>query len=121
MDIPPDPKPWFVYVLWAIGVVSVAVLGGVARLLHDSKDKVEDISKRDWVYYCTTSMLAGIIIGSWVVDRYGLSVLLIGFSGAAGFGSVQILGLCVAITMNLIKRLFPQSQDTQNERLDQSP
>ena len=105
-----ESKPWIIYTLWSLGVVAVAVLGGVARLFQD-KETNDPITKREWVQYLTASVLAGIILSAVVAQKYGVSLLLIGVAGTAGFGSVQLLGLSVRVLTAIIKKIFPLSED----------
>lgn len=122
LPTPPNPTPpsssWWVYVLGSLAVIAVSILGGVGRLLHDKHAKDDDsepqpITGRDWAYYITLALLAGIVIGVVVVWKYGFSILLIGVAGVAGFGSAQLLGLCVQILSNIIKKLsYPNGSST---------
>ena len=83
----------------------MALLGGVARLFQDIPAE-EKISKRDWLRYCSASLLSGIILATVLHHHYGLSPLLLGVAGLGGFGATQFLGMGVKICLNLSKKIF---------------
>lgn len=90
--------------------MSVALLGGVARLYHDTRTDEAPISRRDWVSYLTTALLAGIIFGGFLHHYQGWSPLLVPIAGLSGFGATQMLGLAVKLWVLVVEtkvdRLF---------------
>lgn len=102
---------WTKSILASIGLVSIALLGGVARLLHDHPDEETPITSRDKARYCACSVVSGIVLCIVIFEYYGFSILLFAVAAVAGFGAVQLLGLCVVLLSNVLKRIFPGSDE----------
>lgn len=90
--------------LLGLALVATALMGGIARLLHDHRHPSAIITKRDVAYYCTISILTGIILVLAVFEFYGFSWLLFTISGVAGFGSTQIIVLLVTLLKGELRR-----------------
>lgn len=103
-----------------VALVATALLGGVARLLHDHRDDHTVITKRDVAYYCITALLAGIILVLAVFQFYGFSWLLFTIAGVAGFGSVQIIVLLVTLLKGEIQRRFGHDRNRKDDRNDRN-
>lgn len=97
---------WLSGLLGSLGVIALAVLGGLARLFNDSPNDQEPISGRDWARYITCSILAGSVVALIVYDHYGASTLLFAVSGIAGFGSVQLLTFMVEAVRKILEKFF---------------
>lgn len=98
-------RDWLGAITLSCGVVGLSLLGGVARLLQDSPDSDTPITKRDWLRYCSSSLVAGILLSTLVHYYHGTSPLLLGVAGLGGFGAMQILGLGMELVKMVLKRL----------------
>lgn len=110
-----EPKGTLIAIMLAVGTVAMALLGGVARLLHDT-EKGEPITRRDWYKYCTVSVVAGVLLATIAHHLHGMSLLLIGMSGLGGFGAAQILGLAIKTLMALSSKRVLGSEDKKPKR-----
>jgi len=91
------------YIKYFAAVIAISSLGSVAKMLGDHTGK---ITGRVVVTYLITGSTAGLILALLTVEKYGGSFLLIGISGVAGFGSVQILSVLSYGLQAVIKRIF---------------
>jgi hypothetical protein len=69
-------------------------------------DHTEKVTKRVVLTYLITGTTAGLILSLLTIDKYGGSFLLVGISGVAGFGSVQILSVLSYGFQSVIKKFF---------------
>jgi hypothetical protein len=91
------------YIKYFAAVIAISSLGSVAKMLGDHTGK---ITGRVVITYLITGSTAGLILALLTVEKYGESFLLIGISGVAGFGSVQILSVLSYGLQAVIKRIF---------------
>ena len=83
-------------------VVVLSCLASCARMLNDNKDR--PITVKVLLTYLAGGVTAGIIIALLAYRIYGPSYFLIGLSGVAGFGSVQILSMLTILVEVLIRK-----------------
>lgn len=100
-----EPRTTLGTVALAGAVISMALLGGVARLFHDAPDSHTHLHWRDWVRYCSASLLAGIILAAITHHYYGVSPMLFAMSGLGGFGAVQLLAFGTEIVKRVVERI----------------
>ena len=84
-------------------VVMLSCLASCARMLNDNKD--EPITVKVLLTYLAGGVTAGIIIALLAYSFYGPSYFLIGLSGVAGFGSVQILSMLTILVEVLVRKV----------------
>ena len=84
-------------------VVMLSCLATCARMLNDNKD--EPITVKVLLTYLAGGVTAGIIIALLAYRFYGPSYFLIGLSGVAGFGSVQILSMLTILVEVLVRKV----------------
>tara|TARA_B000000565_G_scaffold240848_1_gene205275 strand:+ start:11061 stop:11327 length:267 start_codon:yes stop_codon:yes gene_type:complete len=72
-------------------------------MLNDNKD--EPITVKVLLTYLAGGVTAGIIIALLAYRFYGPSYFLIGLSGVAGFGSVQILSMLTILVEVLVRKV----------------
>lgn len=99
-------------ILLSVGVVVLSILGGVAKLFEDNPEPEDRITRRDWVHYLSSSLLAGVVLAAIVHYYYGASPLLLAVAGISGFGSIQILGVLVK---KVIDKLGGDSSENSKE------
>ena len=119
---PPDPEHKVILGKVALfaAVVVVASMGAVSRLFKDSKDVGIKITKAMIFSYVVSGLTAGLIISLLLYNHLGPTYLLVGVSGVAGFGSVQILSFLTLLLEGVLqafagwlKKFFPQSKDKE--------
>jgi hypothetical protein len=84
-------------------VVVLSCLASCARMLNDNKD--QPITVKVLLTYLAGGVTAGIIIALLAYRFYGPSYFLIGLSGVAGFGSVQILSMLTILVEVLARKV----------------
>ena len=84
-------------------VVMLSCLASCARMLNDNKD--HPITVKVLLTYLAGGVTAGIIIALLAYRFYGPSYFLIGLSGVAGFGSVQILSMLTILVEVLVRKV----------------
>lgn len=114
-----DSRDWITPFFISLGVVALAILGGIAKLLHDFPDDGRPITTRDWLRYCTASLLAGAVVAIFFYESSSSPIRLIGLSGLAGFGAISILGAGVRVLTAIMGRGAAQPQSrTDDEKKD---
>lgn len=91
------------YIKYFAAIIAISSLGSVAKMLGDHTEKV---TKRVVLTYLITGTTSGLILSLLTIDKYGGSFLLVGISGVAGFGSVQILSVLSYGFQSVIKKFF---------------
>ena len=84
-------------------VVVLSCLASCARMLNDNKDA--SITVKVLLTYLAGGMTAGVIIALLAYRFYGPSYFLIGLSGVAGFGAVQILSMLTIVVEVLVRKI----------------
>ena len=84
-------------------VVVLSCLASCARMLNDNKDRA--ITVKLLLTYLAGGLTAGIIIALLAYRIYGPSYFLIGLSGVAGFGAVQILSMLTIVVEVLVRKI----------------
>ena len=84
-------------------VVMLSCLASCARMLNDNKDA--PITVKVLLTYLAGGVTAGVIIALMAYRFYGPSYFLIGLSGVAGFGSVQILSMLTIMVEVLARKI----------------
>ena len=84
-------------------VVMLSCLASCARMLNDNKDA--PITVKVLLTYLAGGMTAGVIIALMAYRFYGPSYFLIGLSGVAGFGAVQILSMLTIMVEVVIRKI----------------
>ena len=84
-------------------VVVLSCLASCARMLNDNKDA--SITVKVLLTYLAGGMTAGVIIALLGYRFYGPSYFLIGLSGVAGFGAVQILSMLTIVVEVLVRKI----------------
>jgi len=84
-------------------VVVLSCLASCARMLNDNKDA--PITVKVLLTYLAGGMTAGVIIALLAYRFYGPSYFLIGLSGVAGFGAVQILSMLTIVVEVLVRKI----------------
>jgi hypothetical protein len=101
--LPPNPPSLLSYMLWLSAILAMSSLGAITRMFLDHAKEEKRITRAAWATNVTSGACAGLIIAFFTWDSYGFSPLHLTFCGAAGFGSVQVLGL-VALGLTLMVR-----------------
>jgi len=84
-------------------VVVLSCLASCARMLNDNKDA--PITVKVLLTYLAGGMTAGVIIALLAYRIYGPSYFLIGLSGVAGFGAVQILSMLTIVVEVVVRKI----------------
>jgi len=84
-------------------VVMLSCLASCARMLNDNKDA--PITVKVLLTYLAGGVTAGVIIALMAYRFYGPSYFLIGLSGVAGFGAVQILSMLTIMVEVVIRKI----------------
>ena len=84
-------------------VVVLSCLASCARMLNDNKDA--SITVKVLLTYLAGGMTAGVIIALLAYRFYGPSYFLIGLSGVAGFGAVQILSMLTIVVEVFVRKI----------------
>ena len=84
-------------------VVVLSCLASCARMLNDNKDA--SITVKVLLTYLAGGMTAGVIIALLAYRFYGPSYFLIGLSGVAGFGAVQILSMLTIVVEVVVRKI----------------
>jgi hypothetical protein len=84
-------------------VVMLSCLASCARMLNENKDA--PITVKVLLTYLVGGMTAGVVIALLAYRFYGPSYFLIGISGVAGFGSVQILSMLTIMVEVLARKI----------------